>query len=256
MLSFIILFFQRVDLGYYSETNHLYYKYLQVFSYINKIMLTNGTWIICIEKKYHIRKLVTCHWHILKTWGTPKRGPWNTSQDTDKGRGNHFLIKWTGNDLMHKYDLKKFTVCFEKPIPYNFHNITSWSVVLSPFWRSIRFMQVITPLSKPFRILLFKLEKQNSVESYFWKPDWWVYNQIFQFRKVLIIWSSIAFLVTLDIRYYVTFWLHKLQIGLPKNFAPSFRKLSFEASVNFKIVRTEFWETDTKINWSPWIMSL
>ena len=56
---------------------------------------------------------------------------------------------------------------------------------------------------------------------------------------------------------------HKSLINLAKIFAPSFRKhpgrlsrpAAFETWVYFKIVINNFAETDSKLEWEPWIIS-
>ena len=53
-----------------------------------------------------------------------------------------------------------------KPIAYNFHKIISCSIVSKTFCKSVSIMLIIKPFSKPFRILSFKREGQQSLQKY------------------------------------------------------------------------------------------
>ena len=50
----------------------------------------------------------------IKNKSDPKIEPWCTPQDGDP--------KLTRKDMLETYDLNQLTVCFEKPIEYNFCN--------------------------------------------------------------------------------------------------------------------------------------
>ena len=144
MLSFLYIFplnweAKRIDyVADYTQVNHIYYKNLPliIFSFFNNFLLTKKYRNNWHRKKGHIWQIVICHWHILKTRVATK---WNL--------GVHHMFR------MHLWHLSKFTVCFEKPIAYNFCKSTSLSIVSKAFWKCIRIMQVITPLLKPFTIL-------------------------------------------------------------------------------------------------------
>ena len=65
-----------------------------------------------------------------------------------------------------------------------------WSIVLEAFCKSIRRIPVRRPELKPFVILSWRYDKQESVEWNFVTSDWYLYRALLSNRK-LIVWSWI-----------------------------------------------------------------